>query len=91
MGDYYNVVTPENSVIYCDPPYEGTAEYKEDSFNHSKFWDWVREKSKTHKVYISEYKAPDDFESVLEFEQNSTLSAITNTTASVEKLFRIKK
>jgi site-specific DNA-adenine methylase len=70
---YNEIEIPEDAIIYCDPPYKGTAEYKEGSFNHVEFWDWVREKSKTNKIYISEYSAPKDFISILEFAQKSTL------------------
>lgn len=74
--DYQDVVIPAGAVIYCDPPYKGTAEYKEDGFDHNKFWAWVRDKAQTHKIYISEYQAPDDFKKVLEFAQNSTLGGV---------------
>lgn len=71
--DYKLINIPDNSIIYCDPPYSGTAEYKEGGFNHQEFWQWAREKSKTHRVFISEYKAPDDFESIYAFPRKSTL------------------
>lgn len=62
---YYDLDLPLNSIVYCDPPYEGTSGYKVDVFNHSLFWDWVRSISKQgHIVFVSEYKAPDDFECV---------------------------
>ena len=85
--NYNEVSIPEGAVIYCDPPYKGTAEYKEGSFNHAEFWEWCRQQSKTHKIYISEYNAPPDFMPVLVFEQRSTLSATSNNTATLEKLF----
>ena len=53
-----------NSVIYCDPPYQSTIGY-ESSFDHDKFWNWVREMSKKgHHVYVSEYSAPSDFKCI---------------------------
>lgn len=70
---YNEVDIPEYAIIYCDPPYAGTAEYKEGSFNHKEFWEWVRVKSLTNKIYVSEYTAPNDFKAVLEFSQKSTL------------------
>ena len=70
---YNEVEIPKDAIIYCDPPYQGTAEYKEGSFNHKEFWEWVRQISKTNKIYISEYNAPDDFEVLLSFSQKSTL------------------
>ena len=77
-------------MIYCDPPYKGTAEYKEGGFNHAEFWEWVREKSKEHKVYISEYSAPNDFKAILKFERNSTLHSGQNKNQPAECLFTIK-
>lgn len=88
--DYRNIEIPDNTVIYCDPPYQGTAEYKEGAFNHKEFWEWTREKSKTHKVYISEYHAPDDFKKILEFQRSSTLSGGHNKNQPNECLFIIK-
>jgi len=89
-GDYFDVEIPDGAVIYCDPPYKGTAEYHEGAFNHNQFWEWVREKSKTNKVYISEYQAPDDFKKILEFGQVSTLAGGQNKGQPNECLFTIK-
>ena len=85
--DYFNINIPDNAVIYCDPPYQGTVEYSEGGFNHTKFWDWVREKSKTHKIYVSEYNAPKDFKTVLKFSRNSTLAGGNNKKQPDECLF----
>lgn len=71
--DYDQVKIPGGAVIYCDPPYQGTAEYVEGGFNHVKFWQWVRDTSKTNAVYISEYSAPDDFKVIRSWAQKSTL------------------
>jgi DNA adenine methylase len=89
-SSYESIETPENSIIYCDPPYEGTTKYKDD-FNHSDFWEWCRDKVKEgHKVFISEYSAPDDFVSVWSQEVKSSLSAngkLGGNKKSIEKLF----
>lgn len=59
---YNNLIIPKNSIIYCDPPYQNTTDYKS-NFDHSKFWQWVRQKYKEgHTIFILEYNAPDDFE-----------------------------
>lgn len=88
---YYELELPPNSIVYCDPPYEGTTKYKDD-FNHVVFWNWVRNISKQgHIVFVSEYKAPADFECVWQKETNSQLSAngkIGGNKVSVEKLFK---
>ena len=52
---------PLNSIVYCDSPYKGTTQYK-DKFDHEPYWEWCREQvKKGHKVFISEYNAPEDF------------------------------
>ena len=61
-SSYDTLAIPDGSIIYCDPPYQGTTSYKDD-FSHEAFWQWCRDKTKEgHKVYISEYTAPEDFE-----------------------------
>lgn len=83
----YNCVDiPENSIIYCDPPYAGTTKYK-DGFYHTAFWEWVRIKSlEGHSVFVSEYKAPEDFICVWEKELTTSFSTSDNIKAT-EKLF----
>tara|TARA_R110002012_G_scaffold208608_1_gene378746 strand:+ start:816 stop:1514 length:699 start_codon:yes stop_codon:yes gene_type:complete len=88
---YLELEISDNSIIYCDPPYDGTAKYKAvEDFDHTKFWQWCRDMSnKGHQVFISEYNAPDDFECLWQKEIQSGLN--TNTTKKgVEKLFRYK-
>lgn len=85
--DYRNVQIPEGAIVYCDPPYRDKAEYVIDGFNHEEFWDYIRQLSKTHIVYVSEYQAPPDFKVVLEYQQRSTYSATSNTTQTDEKVF----
>lgn len=89
---YDEVKIPENSIVYCDPPYEGTTKYKED-FNHCEFWGWVRRVSKEHDVFVSEYNAPEDFECVWQKAASSSLSANGKSGGnkqSIEKLFRLR-
>ena len=91
---YYELELPPNSIVYCDPPYEGTTKYAND-FDHNLFWNWVRNISKQgHTVFVSEYNAPDDFECVWQKEAKSSLSAngvIGGNKVSVEKLFRFNE
>lgn len=54
-------------VVYCDPPYaESTKKYASGAFDTQAFWNWVRSSSSETgvRVFVSEYKAPDDFECV---------------------------
>jgi DNA adenine methylase len=65
-GDYKDLRLPDESIIYCDPPYMGTTGYS-DGINHDEFWQWCRERVYDgHKVYVSEYQAPDDFITIWE-------------------------
>jgi DNA adenine methylase len=88
-SNYDQLEIPNNSVIYCDPPYEGTTKYKDD-FDHNKFWDWCRTKTKSgHTVFISEYSAPNDFVCVKEIQHKTTLDK-NSQYPRIEKLFRHK-
>jgi site-specific DNA-adenine methylase len=82
--DYRAVEIRPNSVVYCDPPYAGTAEYTR-PFDHVAFWLWARECK--HPIFISEYWAPDDFRIVLSIEKKSRLSGKGATKTLNECLF----
>lgn len=88
---YEDLPIPNNSIIYCDPPYAETKKYKTIPFDTSKFWDWCRAKTaQGHQVFISEYVAPNDFNCVWEREVSSSLRAnaqIKGRKISVERLF----
>jgi len=85
-SSYQDLEIPNNSLIYCDPPYEGTTKYKDD-FNHLAFWEWCRVKTKEgHQVFISEYNAPKDFECVKEVLTNTQLGNVGNI-KKTDKLF----
>ena len=89
-SEYDKLVFPPASIIYCDPPYRGTTRYK-DHFDHGYFFNWCREQSILgHKVFVSEYNAPDDFECVWEKEIVSSLTKETGSKKGVEKLFKLK-
>jgi site-specific DNA-adenine methylase len=84
-SDYQAVAIQPDSVIYCDPPYAGTAEYKEGSFDHSAFWKWCEEQHSP--VFVSEYSAPAGFKVIAEFEHRSTLSATNNAKVTIERVY----
>lgn len=88
---YENLYIPPNSIIYCDPPYQGTERYA-DVIDYGHFWDWVRNLSKSgHDVFVSGYDAPNDFYCLWEKKTVSSISA-NNThnksSVSIEKLFK---
>jgi len=87
---YLDLQVPDNSLIYCDPPYDGATKYKDD-FNHVVFWQWCRDMaSKGHTIFVSEYNAPNDFECVWQKEIVSSLTKDTGSKKGSEKLFRHK-
>jgi DNA adenine methylase len=86
-GDYLSLDVPDKSLIYCDPPYESTTKYK-DALDHEQFWKWCRDMSlKGHTVFISEYRAPDDFECIKEISHNTILDKNVQY-QRIERLFR---
>ncbi len=92
-SEYYDLDIPEGAVVYCDPPYAETTKYRL-SFDHTRFWEWVRITSRTHPVYVSEYCAPDDFECVWQGKASSSLSAngkVGGNKVSTERLFRMRQ
>ena len=91
-GDYREVEIPPRSVIYADPPYQGTTGYTTGKFDHAAFWEYMRELSKTrHTVLISEQQAPPDFISVWEKTLSRTIDADKTRKLTVtEKLFIYK-
>lgn len=84
---YQNLIIPEKSIIYCDPPYRNTTKYYKD-FNHDWFWLWCEHKTKMgHRVYVSEYEAPITWTPIWEKEINSSLTKQTGSKKGIEKLF----
>lgn len=89
---YKDLSNVTNSLIYCDPPYQGTTGYKTGAFNHEEFFEWCREmKAKGNSVFVSEYNAPDDFELVWQGEIKTNFSSQRKeaTHKAVEKLFKV--
>lgn len=90
ISNYKDLDSLNNYVIYADPPYKSTKQYaNSQGFNHSEFWDKMREWSKNNIVFISELEAPDDFECI--WQQEVLRSIKTNDKSrAVEKLFVYK-
>ena len=83
--DYRKVSIKENSIVYCDIPYKGTADYI-DLFNHKEFYDWAI--SRTFPVYISEYEISDPrFKLVYSVEKRSMLSSKKTNNIKQERLY----
>lgn len=91
-SEFLDLEIPQKSIVYCDIPYFGTKQYSTSKcFDYPSFWDWCREKvTDGHKVFISEYNAPEDFVCVWQQEVKSSLSANGKSggnKVSTEKLF----
>ena len=83
----YEELEFDKCLIYCDPPYESSSyEMYKDKFDHIKYWDKVREWSKTNIVLCSEYSAPDDFICIFEKQLTTTFDN-KQRKKDTEKLF----
>lgn len=84
--DYRNVELPDDSIVYCDPPYANTNRYglNGSRFDNEAFWEWARHCKKP--VFISEYEAPKDFICIAEIPTTSKIAAKTSKRA-IEKIF----
>lgn len=88
-SDYRELKIPDNSIIYCDPPYMNTVKYR-DKFDSDVFWQWCRDKSQNgHELFVSEYNAPEDFECIKEIPMTSILNKNIQVDRT-EKLFKWK-
>ena len=86
--DYREVELPDGCVVYADPPYNGTTGYGNGKFDSDAFWNYMREISKNHIVFISEQNAPDDFIPIWERQLTRTLDVNKNNQfKATEKLF----
>lgn len=86
--DYEDVTIPEDSVIYCDIPYEGTDGYLakgKGGFDYERFYQWCERQ--TQPVFISSYQMPEDrFDCIEEFTHRCTLAQKDNNLVT-ERIF----
>lgn len=86
--DYQDVEIEDNSVIYCDVPYENTNKYvgEGEIFDYERFYDWCLKQ--TQPLFISSYEMPkSDFKVVAEFSRRDTMSASSNSNNVTERIF----
>lgn len=81
------IFSNEPCIIYCDPPYNSTTKYVYNNIDYNEFWNWCRELSKKHFIYISSFEAPDDFKCVWQKERNVSLTKDTGSKKNIERLF----
>lgn len=89
--DYRELPIPTNSIIYCDPPYKGTAKYKYmENFDYNVFYDWCEYKvEEGNTVYVSEYSAPNTWELLWQKEVCSSLTQDKGAKKSKERLYKV--
>lgn len=86
VGTYQELKLPQNSFIYCDPPYANTTKYT-NNFDSQKFYQWCRDtKEEGHVIAISEYSCPQDFKEILSIETNTFMNK-NKQDKRTEKLF----
>lgn len=89
-GDYEELYSgQEDCLIYCDIPYEGVKQYNTSrNFDYDRFWRWAEQMSRKNIVLVSEYKAPDKWNSLWQKGLIKTMNH-GNNVKSIEKLFKL--
>ena len=82
---YQEVDIPDGFLIYCDPPYKGTMQYKSGGFDHDAFYKWALDNK--NLVFISEYSMPDGFHLIAEFEKSNEGGGRKNAKKITERLY----
>ena len=85
-ADYKQVPIPRDSIVYADPPYEGTCQpYTGERFDSQAFWEWAS--ACPVPVYVSERSAPDGWLCLFGKELTITMAANQNNLKRIERLF----
>jgi len=89
VSSYDALPIPPDSIVYCDPPYEGTTGYKgAGKFDHGAFWKWAADIAQHSRVYVSEYAAPEGWECIWARNQTTNINKKQGMAfTSVERLF----
>lgn len=94
-GSYIQYSNLRNYVIYCDPPYANREQCYSESFDSLGFFEWCRKMAENNIVYVSEYKAPQDFEKIWSREIKITGRGVSQKhgngshTKRVEKIYLV--
>lgn len=90
--DYTQLSIPNNSIIYCDPPYKNTIKYI-DEFDSEQFYLWCEQQVNLgHTVYVSEYinNVPNNWQLMWSKKVNSTLDLDTGAKQNIESLYMVR-
>lgn len=78
-SDYRTLEIPHNALIYADSPYKNAKPYGiNPKFDHEEYYNWLREKSKTNPIFISEQIMPEDFKPIWQKEAKRTAGRDNN-------------
>lgn len=86
---------PKGMLVYCDPPYAGTAGYKGvdgGRFDSDRFWEAMFRWAKQNvAVFVSEFSAPDDpgIEPVWSLDRCVTMAARGSYSRRTDYLYRV--
>ena len=86
---YQDLVIPDNSIVYCDPPYQDTLKYHK-GIDHDHFWEWCNTQVRMgHTVFVSEHSAPHNWVEVWSKEVGQPLKSGNDRKAPrKERLFQ---
>ena len=85
-ADYTQLSIPCDSIVYADPPYEGTVQpYTGERFDSQAFWKWAA--ACPVPVYVSERDAPDGWVCLFEKVLTIGMAANSNNQKRIERLF----
>lgn len=89
--DYRLLDIPNNSIIFCDPPYkDSTVKYNDQKFNHEEFYEWCLEKAKHNQVFVTEYNIDHPhFHLIGEKERQISLNGQGSKGMKIEKLYKV--
>lgn len=91
--DYADHDVDADTVVYCDPPYEGTEQYGAvGDFDHGRFWDTMGEwTARGALVLVHEYAAPEGWVVVHERARTETMNhGGKSSGARMERLFGLR-
>jgi len=93
VSDYKDIVLTNQSVIYCDPPYDGTYGFKVGSFDSQEFIQQCKAwHNAGHTVFVSEYDMPEHegFNVVWKKAVHTEIRTKTGRSPRVEKLYLLE-
>lgn len=91
VADYrvWDDMVNSDTVVYCDPPYADTVEYRgADGFDHAEFWDvMTRWSDRGALILVSEYTAPPGWTCKWEIERHTSTAIDNEGARATDRLF----